>query len=359
MELKKNKVLIAMSGGVDSSVAAALLKDQGFDCVGAFFVTWTEQLAGLQLCPWEQDAFDARRVCDRLGIPLRTFNFEAEYRARVIEYFFREYEQGRTPNPDVRCNREIKFNLFLQKAKQLDADFIATGHYAQIKKQGDTYQLRKAKDAHKDQSYFLYTLTQPQLRQTLFPIGGLTKPRVRQLAKKYRLPNWDKKDSQGICFLGAVKLRDFLQTRIPIKWGNIVDTAGKIVGEHEGTAFYTIGQRQGLKIGGAGQPYYVVAKNHQTNTIIVSRADSEALLASTLEAGDLTWVHEMPKLPLRCHAKIRYRQPDQRVTVSRGGDGTLTVNFAKPQRAATVGQSVVFYRGKQVLGGGVVERVTP
>ena len=255
------------------------------------------------------------------------------------------------------CNKEIKFKLFLETAKKLGADFIATGHYAQIKKTKDEFQLLKGKDSNKDQSYFLYTLKQEQLSQTLLPLGGLLKPQVRQLAKKYHLPNWDKKDSQGICFLGQVKLRDFLKTRIPVKQGNIVDTEGEIVGQHEGTAFYTIGQRQGLNIGGAGEPYYVVSKDAKTNTLVVSQKSTEKeSAAETLLATEITWVGQPPKLPLSCSTKIRYRQPDQKVTIKLKNAKTLTVEFDQKQRAITPGQSVVFYQSQQVLGGGVIQQ---
>ena len=347
-----------MSGGVDSSVAAALLANRGFDCTGAFFITWTETLPGVSVCPWEQDVFDARQVCNRLGIPLYTFNFEREYKQRVIEYFFREYQGGRTPNPDIMCNREIKFNLFLKKARALGFEYIATGHYARVKKIQRGYALHKGKDTNKDQSYFLYTLQQQQLQQTLFPIGGLVKPKVRQLAKKFKLPNAEKKDSQGICFLGKVKLRDFLKTRIPVQVGKIVDAGGKILGEHEGTAFYTIGQRHGLKIGGAGEPYYVVAKDTATNTVVVSNGHAMNDFSVThIKIGQISWVDKIPRFPLHVKVKIRYRQPDQAAELRLDSTGRLSVNFRVPQRAATPGQSAVFYQGTQLLGGGVIDQI--
>jgi len=346
-----------MSGGVDSSVAAALLKSQGYDCIGAFFITWTKDAKGLTKCPWEQDVFDARRVCAKLDIPLYVFNFEKDYKKRVVDYLFAEYRQGRTPNPDIMCNKEIKFKLFLNKAKEIGADFIATGHYAQIKKNQGGYDLVKGKDKNKDQSYFLYTLNQNQLKHTLFPIGHLIKPQVRQLAKKFRLPNWNKKDSQGICFLGKVKLTDFLKTKIPVKIGKIVDTQGKVLGQHQGTAFYTIGQRHGLNVGGLNAPYYVVKKIRKTNTLVVGLDRTKELFAKTLTVGSLSWVNQAPKIPGNYQAKIRYRQPDQKVRIAAKTKKEIKAVFPKPQRAAALGQSVVFYSGKKVLGGGIINKI--
>ena len=355
MSPTKKKVLIAMSGGVDSSVAAALLQQQGFACSGAFFITWTQPLKGLTMCPWEKDVYDARRVCDVLGIDLYTFNFEREYEQRVVDYFFREYQAGHTPNPDVLCNREIKFNCFLDQAKKLGYDYIATGHYAQIKKTTPGhYALHKGIDPDKDQSYFLYALNQQQLAASLFPVGGLKKTEVRKLAKKFKLPNADKKDSQGICFLGQIKLKDFLQSRIAIRAGKIVDPSGKQLGTHDGTSFYTIGQRRGLGIGGAGEPYYVVSKDEKTNTLVVDRESSEELSATKLLAVEPTWIDRQPILPLTGAAKIRYRQPDQAATITAAADGKLLVTFTAPQKAISPGQSVVFYRDTNVLGGAII-----
>ncbi len=346
-----------MSGGVDSSVAAALLKEQGYNCIGAYFLTWTEQTAGLTMCPWEQEAADARQVCGKLGIPFYTFDFEKEYKRNVVDYLFKEYEAGRTPNPDILCNRDIKFDLFLNKAKEIGADFIATGHYAHIKHGKHTSQLYKGKDNNKDQSYFLYALNQHKIRHALFPLGKLTKDKVRTIAEKYSLHIAKKKDSQGICFLGQVDLKDFLKTRIPTKKGDILTTTGEIIGQHEGIMYYTIGQRHGIPTGGGtGEPLYVIDKDITKNILIVGTVNDPQLFSKEIIVTDLHWTTlTPPNLPLKCKAKIRYRQDDQSCTVARASDGNLKVIFKKPQRAVALGQSCVLYKGKKLLGGGVIQ----
>lgn len=360
---KKLKVFVGMSGGVDSSVAAYLLKKQGYDVVGVFMKNWTETMVNdgkslhnsVDLCPWVTDQEDMRNVCIKLKIPFYTFDFEKEYKEKVIEYFYKSYKKGITPNPDIMCNKEIKFKLFLNKCLSLGADFIATGHYAQIREvKRNKYQLLKGKDANKDQSYFLCTLNQYQLSKTLFPIGIYTKTAVRSMAKKINLSTHDKKDSQGICFIGEVDLKEFLKIRLKEDPGKIKTTDGEIIGNHIGLPFYTIGQRRGINIGG-GIPYYVVAKDIKANELIVAKGSHDPkLFCKTLTADHIHWLDVEPKFPLNCTAKIRYRQKDQRVTVTKISPNVLSAVFKEPQRAITPGQSIVFYRASVLIGSAVI-----
>lgn len=356
-----------MSGGVDSSLAAYLLKKKGFEIIGIFMKNWSETLQlkknGLvletNLCPWVKDQEDMRRVCTQLKIPFYTFDFEREYKKRVVDYFFNAYQQGITPNPDIMCNKEIKFNLFLEKSLKLGANFIATGHHVRKKRKKiagkESFRLLKGKDPEKDQSYFLYSLTQNQLRYTIFPIGEYRKQKVRLIAKDLKLTTHAKKDSQGICFIGEVDLERFLKQRIKEKPGKIITADGKIIGQHQGLPFYTIGQRKGIKIGG-GIPYYVAAKDVRTNTLIVVKGSQDPnLYRKELLATNLNWISKTPNFPLKCKAKIRYRQPDQEVKVESIKRDRVMVKFYEPQRAITPGQSVVFYYQEELLGGGTIE----
>lgn len=364
--VNKHKIFVAMSGGVDSSVAAYLLKKQGHDVVGVFMKNWTEAPNTRQgdtnndsnICPWVTDQEDMRKVCTKLQIPFYTFDFEREYKDRVIEYFYSSYKKGITPNPDIMCNKEIKFNLFLKKCLALGADYIATGHYAQIGSATVNgkinYKLLKGKDENKDQSYFLCTLNQYQLSKTLFPVGKYKKNYIRSIAKRISLPTHDKKDSQGICFIGEVDLRDFLKKRLKENPGRIITTTGEEIGSHIGLPFYTIGQRKGINIGG-GIPYYVVGKDIDTNQLIVAKGSHDPkLFNKKLSANQVHWIGDAPKFPLKCTAKIRYRQPDQSVTVKLLGKNVINANFNEPQRAVTPGQSIVLYMGEELLGSAVI-----
>ena len=352
-------VIVGMSGGVDSSVAAMLLLQQGYRVEGLFMKNWEED-DGTEYCTAKEDLADAQAVADRLGITLHSANFAAEYWDDVFEHFLKEYGAGRTPNPDILCNREIKFRAFLDYATQMGADLIATGHYVQTDIRNGKTQLIKGRDATKDQSYFLHQVNHNALSRTLFPVGSVEKTTVRQLADEAGLKNARKKDSTGICFIGERRFRDFLRQYLPAKPGPIQSLDGDVLGEHEGLMYHTIGQRQGLRIGGlANRPeaaWYVVDKRLPDNTLIVAQGNEHpALFRQTLTASETIWISgETPALPLRCHAKIRYRQADQPCTVESGEDG-LTVTFDQPQRAITPGQSVVFYQGSVCLGGGVIE----
>ncbi len=349
-----------MSGGVDSSVAALLLLQQGYAVEGLFMKNWEEDDT-TTYCSASIDVADAQSVCDTLGIRLHTVNFAAEYWDNVFANFLSEFKAGRTPNPDILCNREIKFKVFLEYAKALGADYIATGHYA-AKIQSDGYwQLAKAQDANKDQSYFLYTLGQEQLGATLFPLENIAKPQVRALAAQAGYKNSAKKDSTGICFIGERKFKQFLQAYLPAQPGSIITEDGTRIGQHEGLMYYTLGQRQGLGVGGlknaANEPWFVLHKDLSSNTLIVGQGqDHPRLYASELTAQQLTWVSNVPPAAeFYCSAKIRYRQADQPCKVYICPNNTCRVEFANAQRAITPGQSIVFYSQQICLGGGIIE----
>jgi len=351
------RVVVGLSGGVDSAMAALLLKQQGHTVTGLFMKNWEEDDSAGQ-CAAEEDLKVVRAVCEQLDIPLQTVNFATEYWDRVFHYFLEEHKAGRTPNPDVLCNREIKFSAFLEHALGLGAEHIATGHYARVHDAGGHYQLLKGVDRNKDQSYFLYTLGQAQLACTLFPIGHLAKPAVRALARAAGLPNHDRKDSTGICFIGERDFRDFLKRYLPAQPGEIRTLDGEPKGRHEGVMYYTLGQRQGLGIGGAGEPWYVVDKDIAHNILYVGQGDHHpALYSAGLSASQLHWVAgAAPALPHPCAAKVRYRQTEQGCTIAALGADGAHIEFAEPQRAVTPGQSIVFYDGEVCLGGGVIDR---
>ncbi len=357
----KPKVFVAMSGGVDSSVAAALLKDEGYDVTGVHMICW-------EGCENNQDKQDVMRVCAVLGIPFLIWDFKNEYKEAVYDYILREYMEGRTPNPDVMCNKEIKFGIFLKRALQEGADFIATGHYIrrepefpisnfQFPKSENSSiedcRLKISKDLNKDQSYFLWTLTQEQLKYCLFPVGDYLKSEVRELARKFGLPTSEKKDSQGLCFIGNIDFQEFLKSRLPKKTGLVLFADGKKIGEHDGAHFYTLGQRHGLGIGGQKEPIYIAEKNIESNTITVAEGEKDPILfKNELVAGALNWLSgALPDFPLHCMARIRYRQPLQDAIIFEGG----RVTFLKPQRAIATGQSIVFYRGDEMLGGAIIK----
>lgn len=351
-------VIVGMSGGVDSSVSASLLLEQGYQVEGLFMKNWEED-DGTEYCTAREDLADARAVCDTLGIPLHTANFAAEYWDRVFEHFLAEYRAGRTPNPDILCNKEIKFRAFLDYAMVLGADFIATGHYARRSADEECARLLKGRDANKDQSYFLHAVSGRQIARTLFPVGDIEKPEVRRIATRQGFVNHAKKDSTGICFIGERRFRDFLRQYLPAQPGNIETDDGKVIGTHQGLMYYTLGQREGIGIGGqknaAEAPWYVVTKDMVRNVLVIGQGHEHPLMMSRfLRASHIDWVTAAPAFPLSCQAKTRYRQPDQACTVSRDADGYV-VSFDEAQRAVTPGQSVVLYLGEECLGGGVIE----
>jgi tRNA-specific 2-thiouridylase len=357
------KVIVGLSGGVDSAVSALLLQQQGYRVEALFMKNWEEDDRE-DYCSAAEDLADAEAVCARLGIELHSVNFSAEYWDRVFAHFLDEYRAGRTPNPDVLCNREIKFRAFLDHARErLDADFIATGHYVQKRPlDGDRAELLRGRDANKDQSYFLYAIDGSQIARSLFPVGHLEKPEVRTLAEQAGLPVFAKKDSTGICFIGERKFRDFLQRFLPAQPGEIETLDGERIGEHGGLMYYTLGQRQGLGIGGLKQageaPWFVVDKDLERNVLIVAQGhDHPALFRRICRIGQLHWINPLEvDLPMSLGAKIRYRQADQPCRLIEIDGDRAVVVFDQPQRAVTPGQALVFYRGEVCLGGGTIEQ---
>jgi tRNA-specific 2-thiouridylase len=356
-------VIVSMSGGVDSSVAAARLLEQGYRVEGLYMSNWEEDEDGY--CTSAADYQDALKVCRQLSIPLHKTSFAAEYRQRVFQHFLDEYAAGRTPNPDVLCNREIKFGACFEHAMRLGADYVATGHYARVARDEHGPKLLKSLDSTKDQSYFLHAVPAPALAKTLFPVGDLHKDEVRRIAQSLALPVHDKKDSTGICFIGERPFAEFLAGYLPGQPGDIETVEGKQIGTHRGLMFYTLGQRQGLLIGGqrgaSADPWYVAAKDLKRNVLVVTQGrDHPALLSQSLEAVQMSWIGgNAPAARFRSQAKTRYRQPDQGALVEMTGEDSCTVTFDVPQRAVTPGQYVVLYSGDTCLGGGVIDRTRP
>lgn len=366
----KKRVVVGLSGGVDSAVAAYLLKQQGYEVIAVFMRNWDSQLNNDVLgnptnnddvCPQEKDYLDAKAVAEHLDIPIRRVDFIKEYWDHVFTYFLEEYARGRTPNPDILCNKHIKFKAFLDFANTLEADYIATGHYARVEHGNDQQSVMlKGLDTNKDQSYFLCQLNQSQLQKTLFPLGNIAKPEVRKIAKELNLPVANKKDSTGICFIGERDFKEFLQNYIPAQNGNMIDIeTNTIIGEHQGIMYYTIGQRKGLGIGGPGDAWFVVGKDYEQNILYISQGDqNDWLVSHGAIIEDVNWISsEKPVSELNCAAKFRYRQKDNPVSIKFISDTTAFVTFKEPVKAVTPGQAAVFYDGDICLGGGTIEKV--
>ena len=365
--MTKKKVVIGMSGGVDSSVAAWMLKEQGYEVIGLFMKNWEDD-DDSEFCSSRQDWIDAASVADVVGVDIEAVNFAAEYKDRVFAEFLREYQAGRTPNPDVLCNAEIKFKAFLDHAMHLGADLIATGHYARVRDNAGSFELLKAVDHTKDQSYFLHRLNQAQLSKTLFPLGAIPKTEVRKIAEKLMLPNAAKKDSTGICFIGERPFRDFLNRYLSYKPGQMKTDDGTVVGEHVGLSFYTLGQRKGIGVGGmkkyrnddgSSDAWYVARKDIETNTLyIVQGHDHPWLLSGALRADQASWIAGVPPEARAMSAKTRYRQADVACVVTPDGQNHFALDFTDPQWAVTPGQSAVLYDGDVCLGGGIIDSST-
>ena len=363
--MKNKKVVLGMSGGVDSSVAAILLKEQGYDVIGVFMKNWEEKDDN-GVCLSEEDYKDVIAVAEQLEIPYYSVNFVKEYWDKVFTYFLNEYKRGRTPNPDVMCNKEIKFRAFLDYAMKIGADYVATGHYARIiheEKDGNIKSVMlRGVDDNKDQTYFLCQLNQEQLEKVLFPLGSYTKPQIREIAEKYNLKTAKKKDSTGICFIGERNFNEFLSKYLPAKKGNIVNTEGKILGRHNGLMYYTIGQRKGIGIGntkeGTGEPWFVVDKDLEKNELVVAQGDNSVLYSTGLIATDFNFINKDEiTFPLNCTVKYRYRQDDSKAVINKLNENEYEVIFDKPQKAVTLGQIVVAYNGEKCLGGGVIDKI--
>ena len=355
---KDTRVVVGMSGGVDSSVAALLLKQQGYDVIGLFMKNW-DDTDEFGFCTATEDYEDVIRVCNQIGIPYYAVNFEKQYWDKVFTYFLDEYKAGRTPNPDVMCNKEIKFKAFLDHALTLGADYLATGHYAQVEYIDGEYKMLRGLDDNKDQTYFLNQLGQDQLSRVMFPIGNIEKSKVRELAKEADLATATKKDSTGICFIGERNFKEFLGNYLPAQPGKMETLDGKEMGKHDGLMYYTIGQRHGLGIGGSGDPWFVVGKDLEKNILFVGQGfDNELLYSDSIIATNVSWVsNEAQTKEFKCTAKFRYRQPDNAVTVQIIDDQNVRVVFDQPIRAVTPGQAVVFYNGDECLGGGTIDHI--
>lgn len=357
-EPKDTRVVVGMSGGVDSSVAALLLKQQGYDVIGIFMKNW-DDTDEFGVCTATEDYEDVIRVCNQIGIPYYAVNFEKQYWDKVFTYFLDEYKAGRTPNPDVMCNKEIKFKAFLEHAMNLGADYLATGHYARVEYRDGEYKMLRGIDENKDQTYFLNQLSQEQLSKVMFPIGGIEKMRVREIAKEAGLATATKKDSTGICFIGERNFKTFLSQYLPAQPGNMETFDGEVVGKHDGLMYYTIGQRHGLGIGGAGEPWFAIGKDLKRNILYVGQSfHNEKLYSTSIIATNVSWVSNIEKPSnFECTAKFRYRQPDNQVTVEVMDNQKVKVVFKEPIRAVTPGQAVVFYNGDECLGGGTIDKV--
>jgi tRNA-uridine 2-sulfurtransferase len=351
------RVVVGMSGGVDSSVTALLLKEQGYDVVGIFMKNWDDTDES-GFCTATEDFDDVVRVCNQIGIPYYAVNFEKQYWDKVFTYFLDEYKAGRTPNPDVMCNKEIKFKAFLEHALSLGADYVATGHYAQVRHNGDKVEMLRGVDENKDQTYFLNQLSEDVLKKVMFPLGHIPKKEVRRIAKENGLATANKKDSTGICFIGERNFKEFLSEYLPAQPGQMMTLDGEVKGTHDGLMYYTIGQRQGLGIGGPGGPWFVVGKDVEKNVLYVGEEyENNALYSDGLTANELNWINHTPTKPFHCTAKFRYRQKDSGVTVYPNEDGTVKVVFDNPERAITPGQAIVFYQDEVCLGGGTIDEI--